>query len=209
MAEELLGFHHVFVPGRGESPRTLLLLHGTGGDERDLLPLGRTLDGGAALLGVRGKVLEGSAPRWFRRLAEGVFDEADLVRRTRELAEFVPRAAARHGFAADSVIAVGYSNGANIAASLLLLEPGTLAAAVLFRPMVPLVPPQPPSLQGTRVLVLSGRHDPLITGDHPKRLTDLLRDAGADVTLQWANAGHEIHADEVEVARAWLQDGRG
>src|SRR5256886_4587407 len=144
-------FIHEFVAG--SSDRTLLLLHGTGGNERDLIPLGRELDPSAALLSPRGKVLENGMPRFFRRLAEGVFDLEDLKTRTNELADFAAAAAQHYGFASDNVIAVGYSNGANIAASLLLFRPEVLSAAVLFRAMVPLIPETQPNLSSVRVWI--------------------------------------------------------
>src|SRR5437868_14836991 len=131
-------FIHEFIPG--DSPRTLLLLHGTGGNERDLIPLGRELDAKAALLSPRGKVLENGMPRFFRRLAEGVFDLEDLRYRTNELADFVMAAGQHYGFASNQLIAVGYSNGANIAASVLLLRPEIMRRVILFRAMVHLYP---------------------------------------------------------------------
>src|SRR4029077_1658625 len=137
-------FLHEFVPGTSE--RTLLLLHGTGGNERDLIPLGRELDPNASLLSPRGKVLENGMPRFFRRLAEGVFDLEDLKERTHELADFVVSAAAHYKIDIKNITAVGYSNGANIAASMLLLRPEILPAAVLFRAMVPLTPKTQPNL---------------------------------------------------------------
>src|SRR6266705_3791154 len=144
-------FIHEFVSGT--SNRTLLLLHGTGGNERDLIPLARELDSRAALLSPRGKVLENGMPRFFRRVAEGVFDLDDLKKRTNELADFVAAAAQHYGFASDKVVAVGYSNGANIAASILLLRPEILSAAVLFRAMVPLIPANMPELSSRRVWI--------------------------------------------------------
>src|SRR5438552_11284243 len=153
-------FIHEFVPGT--SNRTLLLLHGTGGNERDLIPFARELDSRAALLSPRGKVLENGMPRFFRRVAEGVFDLDDLKKRTNELADFVAAAAQRYGFAADKVVAVGYSNGANIAASMLLLRPEILCVAVLFRAMVPLVPETQPNLSSVRVWIGAGTDDPII-----------------------------------------------
>src|SRR6476661_7277138 len=144
-------FIHEFVPG--SSNRTLLLLHGTGGNERDLIALGRELDPNAGLLSPRGKVLENGMPRFFRRLAEGVFDLEDLKHRTNELADFVTEAAQHYGFATDQLVAVGYSNGANIAASMLLLRPEVLSAAALFRAIVPLYPETPPSLSSVRVWI--------------------------------------------------------
>src|SRR5882762_10774367 len=179
-------FIHEFVPGT--SNRTLLLLHGTGGNERDLIALGRELDPNAALLSPRGKVLENGMPRFFRRLAEGVFDLEDLKYRTNELADFVTAAAQHYGFATDQFVAVGYSNGANIAASLLLLRPEILRAAILFRAMVPLVPDRLPDLSSVRVWIGAGDQDPIIPPSEAQRLAKLFRDAGADVTIRFANA---------------------
>jgi predicted esterase len=195
-------FIHEFVPGT--SNRTLLLLHGTGGNERDLIALGRELDPNAALLSPRGKVLENGMPRFFRRLAEGVFDLEDLKKRTNELADFVAAAAQHYGFAADKVVAVGYSNGANIAASLLLLRPEILSAAILFRAMVPLVPDKQPKLSSVRVWIGAGSYDPIIPTSETKRLAELLRSVGADVTMRHFPAGHELTPDDVEAARDWL-----
>jgi predicted esterase len=197
-----LGFAHRFVPGERGAP-TLLLLHGTGGTEDDLLPLGRELRPGAALLSPRGPVLENGMPRFFRRLAEGVFDQEDLARRTAELAAFV--AAARRSYDVDGnpVIAVGYSNGANIAANLLLAGTGALDAAVLLRPMVPSEPAAPPVLAGRAALLLAGELDP-IAGRQPERLAALLRAGGAEVALRWLPAGHGLVRADVEAAQAWL-----
>jgi len=196
-------FTHEFVPG--SSGRTLLLLHGTGGNERDLLSLGRELDPNASLLSPRGQVLENGMPRFFRRLAEGVFDLEDLKRRTHELADFVAAAAERYQFATNQVIAVGYSNGANIAASLLLLRPQTLHGAILFRAMVPLIPPAQPDLSSVRVWVGAGDKDPIIPTSESQRLADLLRRAGADVTIRFFNSGHNLTNDEIERAHDWLK----
>ena len=195
-------FIHEFVPG--SSSRTLLLLHGTGGNERDLIPLGRELDPTAALLSPRGKVLENGMPRFFRRLAEGVFDLEDLKNRTNELADFVATAAQHYGFPADKVVAAGYSNGANIAASLLLLRPETLSAAILFRAMVPLVPDKQPKLSSMRVWIGAGTDDPIVPTSETKRLAELLRKAGADVTMRYFPAGHGLTMADVEAARDWL-----
>ena len=198
-------FIHRFVPGRSPDAPTLLLLHGTGGDENSLLDLGRALSPDGALLSPRGRVLEdGTARRFFRRLAEGVFDENDLCERTHELADFVGAAAAHHGFDPARVTAVGFSNGANIAAATLLLRSGVLHAAVLWRAMVPLVPVAPPELRGTNVLLAAGRHDPLAPPENTERLAAILRQAGADVTLTWAEAGHGLTSPEVAAARDWL-----
>lgn len=207
-----LGFAHRYLPAPAPAQRaggsaapTLLLLHGTGGDEDDLLPLGRALLPGVNLLSPRGKVLEGGMPRFFRRLAEGVFDEDDLVRRTEELALFVEWASAAYGFDPAWVIAAGYSNGANIAASLLLLRPCTLAGAVLFHAMVPIEPPERPDLAGVPVFIAAGRADPLVPSAGTERLAELLRAAGADVALHWEPGGHALIPSEVQAAREWLR----
>src|SRR6266566_2164835 len=174
-------FIHEFIPG--SSNRTLLLLHGTGGNERDLIPLGRELDSNASLLSPRGKVLENGMPRFFRRLAEGVFDLEDLRNRTNELADFVAAAAQHYGFPRDNVVSVGYSNGANIAAGVLLLRLGILRGALLFRAMVPLVPENLPDLSSVDVWIGAGDQDPIIPASEAQRLAKLFRDAGADVTI--------------------------
>jgi phospholipase/carboxylesterase len=196
-------FIHEFVPGT--SNRTLLLLHGTGGNERDLIPLGRELDPNAALLSPRGKILENGMPRFFRRLAEGVFDLEDLKYRANELADFVLAAAQYYGFARDKLIAVGYSNGANIAASMLLLHPEILHAAILFRAMVPLIPDGLPDLSSVRVWIGAGDQDPIVPAFETKGLQELLRRARADVTIQFAKAGHSLTSDDVITARDWLE----
>lgn len=195
-------FIHEFIPGN--SPRTLLLLHGTGGNERDLIPLGGELDPHAALLSPRGKVLENRMPRFFRRLAEGVFDLQDLKYRTNELADFVTAAAQRYGFPIDQLVAVGYSNGANIAASMLLLRPELLHIAILFRAMVPLQPAKEPNLSSVRVWIGAGDQDPIVPSSDTKRLAEVLRRAGAEVTIHFAKAGHGLTNDDLEAARHWI-----
>jgi len=195
-------FIHEFIPGT--SNRTLLLLHGTGGNERDLIPLGHELDAKAALLSPRGKVLENGMPRFFRRLAEGVFDFQDLRYRTNELAEFVTAAAQHYGFATDQLVAVGYSNGANIAASMLLLRPELLPTAILFRAMVPLHPEKEPNLSSVRVWIGAGDQDPIVPPSDTERLAEVLRRAGADVTIHFANAGHGLTNNDLEAARHWV-----
>jgi predicted esterase len=195
-------FIHEFVPG--SSNRTLLLLHGTGGNERDLIFLGRELDPTAALLSPRGKVLENGMPRFFRRLAEGVFDLEDLQKRTHELVDFVAAAADRYHIDNKNIIAVGYSNGANIAASVLLLRPETFTGAILFRAMVPLEPEKPRELANVRVWIGAGNHDPIIPTSETQRLLVLLRAAGADVTVRLLNAGHALTSADISLARDWL-----
>jgi phospholipase/carboxylesterase len=199
-----LDFIHVYQPATSAEAPTLLLLHGTGGDERDLLALGPALSSGAGVLSPRGQVLERGMPRFFRRLAEGVFDLDDLRQRTDDLANFVTRAAAQYGFDASRVIAAGFSNGANIAASLLLLRPEVLAGAVLFRAMVPLVPDPLTTREGRHVLLSNGSADPLISAAETERLAALLQAAGIDVTLRVQRAGHELTPLDVTQAREWL-----
>jgi phospholipase/carboxylesterase len=199
-----LGFDHRYLPGEDESGPTLLLLHGTGGNEEDLIPLGQELVPGAAILSPRGKVSEFGAPRFFRRLAEGVFDHEDLLFRTHELAGFVEAAAEEYGFAPSKVVAVGYSNGANVAASTVLLHPGLLRAAVLFRAMVPFEPEVTPDLSGMPVFMAAGRMDRMIPQDNTQRLADILTEAGADVDLRWRNVGHPLTYEEVGEAKQWL-----
>jgi phospholipase/carboxylesterase len=197
-------FIHKFVPGT--SGRTLVLLHGTGGTESDLLGLGRALDPDAALLSLRGKVLENGMPRFFRRLAEGVFDEEDLIFRAHELADFVHAAAEYYVFAQNKAIAVGYSNGANVAGGILLLRPETFQGAALLRPMVPLVPENLPELKGAPVLVAAGNHDPIVPVENARELVALLRRAGADVTAFFENASHGLTETTVATTQRWLKD---
>ena len=201
-----LGFVHRYVPGEDGSGPTLLLLHGTGGNEEDLVPLGETLAPGAAFLSPRGKVSEYGAPRFFRRLAEGIFDHEDLLFRTHELAEFVKAASEEYGFDPSKVVAVGYSNGANVAASTILLHPGLLRAAVLFRAMVPFEPDLTPDLSGMPVFLAAGRMDRMIPPDNTQRLADILLEAGADVDLRWRDTGHPLTYEEVGEAKAWLSE---
>ncbi|MBK9711296.1 MAG: alpha/beta hydrolase [Kouleothrix sp.] len=205
MDQSTLAFQHQFIPARTDDAPTLLLLHGTGGNEHDLLDLGRALYPGAALLSPRGQVLENGMPRFFRRLAEGVFDLDDLRRRTDDLAAFVAAASAAYQVDPRRVIAVGYSNGANIAASALLLHPAALAGAVLFHAMVPLVPEELPDLRGVPVFMGAGQLDALIPPAQTEGLAQLLRQAGADVTLHWEPGNHALNQAEVEAAAAWLR----
>jgi phospholipase/carboxylesterase len=197
-------FIHEFV--RGNSDRTLLLLHGTGGNERDLIPLGRELDPNASLLSPRGKALENGMPRFFRRLAEGVFDLEDLKERTHQLADFVISSADHYKIDNKQIVAVGYSNGANIAASVLLLRPEVLSAAILFRAMVPLTPETQPDLSSRSVFISAGSLDPIVPASNTRELVELLRRAGADVTIRFLQSGHELTSDDVDLAREWLTE---
>ena len=199
-------FVHQFVPAisSASNGRTLLLLHGTGGHENDLLPLGRALDPTAALLSPRGQVLENGMPRFFRRMAEGVFDEADVVRRVGELADFIEAAGARYNFRPADVVAVGYSNGANIAAAMILLGQAKFRRAILFRAMVPLTPEPLPSLTGHRVLLSEGGYDPLVPRANGVRLASLFRESGGEITLRFEHAGHELTSSDLTAARQWL-----
>jgi phospholipase/carboxylesterase len=200
MAE--LSFIHRFEPARDRAAPPLLLLHGTGGDESDLLEVGRIVSPVSALLSPRGRVLEHGMPRFFRRLAEGVFDEDDVRRRAEELADFVEAARVRYGI--TKPIALGYSNGANIAAAVMLLRPATLAGGVLLRPMVPLQHPLLPDLAGMPVLVASGARDPIAGVAEGSRLAATLSDAGARVDRQITPSGHELSQADVTLARDWL-----
>ena len=202
-----LGYHHHFDPAPAGSPVAppLLLLHGTGGNERDLLTLGRKLSPGSALLSPRGDVSEHGARRFFARLAEGVFDPAEVSRRTQALADFIVAATAHYGIDRTRLIAVGFSNGANIAATMLQLRPDTLAGAVLLRPMVVLDQPAPASsLTGKRVLIASGSADPIVPPDHPPHLAALLQAGGATVTLHTATAGHNLTAADLTASQQFL-----
>ena len=204
-----LAYIHHFSPGDDPSAPPLLLLHGTGGDENDLVALGRSLSPGSALLSPRGNVSEHGAARFFARKAEGVFDPAEVTRRTHDLADFIAEAATKYRFEPTRLIAVGLSNGANIAATLLLLRPIVLGGAVLFRPMVVLdAPAAPHSLDGKRVLIASGSHDELVTEDHPRRLAAHLRAGGAEVSIDVQPAGHRLVQADLLAAQRWIQSFR-
>jgi phospholipase/carboxylesterase len=208
MSVSVESFIHVFEPSPTGVPagdsETLLLLHGTGGNEQDLLSLGRRLSPGANILSPRGKVLENGMPRFFRRLAEGVFDLEDLRFRTHELADWLAAASDHYGFNAGKVTALGFSNGANISASLLLLRPEAISGAIMYRAMVPFEPETLPNLTGKRILLSEGKQDPLVPIQNAERLQAILKQAGADVTLAWRNAGHNLVRDDLEGAEEWL-----
>lgn len=202
MAEDL---DHIHRFEAGSDPTTLLLLHGTGGDEHDLVPLGRMVHPTASLLSPRGKVLEGGMPRFFRRLAMGVFDVEDLKARAAELLTFVDMAATTYGFDRSKVIALGYSNGANIAAGMLLSADRPFAGAALLHAMVPFESEDLPDLSSLEVLLTGGRRDQMISPASTERLSEMLMAAGAEVSLHWESGGHELTRAEVEVVKGWLE----
>lgn|SRR5690606_11804460 len=194
---------HIFQKGKDATSPTLLLLHGTGGTEQDLLPLADKIDPNANVLSVRGNILENGMPRFFKRLAEGVFDEEDLVFRTKELNAFLDEAAEKYEFDRNNIIAIGYSNGANIAASLLFHYEDALKGAILHHPMVPRRGIELPNLSGRAVFIGAGTNDPICPAQESEDLASLLRGAGADVQLHWENRGHQLTFTEVEAAREW------
>jgi predicted esterase len=205
MGEEALAYIHRYDPPKDHKQDvTLLLLHGTGGDEHALDGLGRMLLPGAGRLSPRGNVLENGMPRFFRRFAEGVLDVDDLKRRADELATFIHQASQRYGFDEQQVIAAGFSNGANIAAGLLLLRPAVLQAAILLHPMVPFVPGSLPDLRNKPVFIGAGRADPLVPGAETEQLAEIFRQAGASVAMFWQNGGHNVSLEEVKAAKEWL-----
>ena len=196
-----LSFIHRFEAG-ASTAAPLLLLHGTGGDENDLLPLGKALAPDRALLSPRGKVLENGMPRFFRRLAEGVFDEQDVIRRAHELADFIVEAS--KAYKLEKPVAVGFSNGANIAAAILLLRPEALSGAILLRAMVPLAKPPQAELAQKPVLIISGTSDPIIPVSNAKLLATMLKNAHADVTHVTLPTGHNLTQNDVTLATKWL-----
>jgi predicted esterase len=199
------GFVHRFLPPSDSGPKTtLLLLHGTGADEEDLIPLGRELLPGAALLSPRGRVLEFGMPRFFRRISEGVFDLEDLRIQTDDLAKFVGSASLQYGLTGHKIIAVGYSNGANIAGSVLLTYPQLLSGAILFRPMVPFRPEVSPNLQDVPVLLSAAKRDQIVRPKQTAELLEILTAAGARVSIHWHPGGHELGPDDITAAQTFL-----
>lgn len=196
---------HIFNNGDKSNEQTLLLLHGTGGTEQDLLPVAGIIDDTASALGVRGNITENGMPRFFQRLAEGVFDEEDLIFQTKELYHFLDDASKEHSFERDNVVAVGYSNGANIAASLLYHYQHAVKAAILFHPMVPRRGIQLPDLTGISVFIGAGRQDPICRPEETEELAAQLKEAGADVEVHWGNNGHQLTKEEVSQAARWYK----
>ncbi|MFT8322976.1 MAG: alpha/beta hydrolase [Bacillus sp. (in: firmicutes)] len=197
---------HLFKKGTGSTRPTILLLHGTGGNEHDLLSLADIVDPEASVLSVRGNVLENGMPRFFRRLAEGVFDEEDLFFRTKELNEFLDESAEKYRFNRNNMIAIGYSNGANIAASILFHHKGSLKGAILHHPMVPRRGIQLPNLKNLPVFITAGKNDPICSKKESEELKGLLENAGANIELHWENNGHQLTRTEVEAAATWYNN---
>jgi phospholipase/carboxylesterase len=208
MKDTHLGFIHRFVPPNSnakEAMPTLLLLHGTGGNEDDLIPLAKELAPNASILSVRGKVLENGMPRFFRRLEEGVFDMEDLKIRTDELAEFIVKSSSAYKLDPERVIAVGYSNGANIAASVLLRRHEVLAGAILFRAMVPFIPTVMPDLSKKSIILLEGLYDPIVSKAEAQSLLEMFTKPQSSVTLKWQNSGHNLTQEDIVAAKKWLE----
>jgi phospholipase/carboxylesterase len=202
---EDLGFIHRFVPAEDStSGETLLVLHGTGGNENDLVGIGQTIAPGAAILSPRGKVLENGAPRFFKRLAEGVFDPKEVRSRAEELARFIRAAITKYGLDASRIYALGYSNGANIASTVMFIQPELLQGAVLFRPMLVYEPEELGDLSGAGVFISAGRMDPIVPVKSVEQLVDLFESSHAEVTLKWQSAGHNLVPSEVREASDWV-----
>ena len=205
-AENSLGFVHRFVPATNPADRTtILLLHGTGGDENDLIPLGERVAPGAALLSPRGGVLENGAPRFFRRIAEGKFDATEVRSRALELAAFIRTASSHYELDPSRIFALGFSNGANIASSVMFLDPDLLAGAILLRPMVVFEPERKNDLTSRSVFIGAGRLDPIVPADEPERLAEMFRRRGASVELSWQQSGHNLTPNDVREAVRWFQ----
>ena len=200
---EDLGFIHRFIPGE-DSSETLLVLHGTGGNENDLIGIGQAIAPGAAILSPRGNVLENGAPRFFRRIAEGVFDPKEVRSRGEELARFIRTAVVTYGLDPSRVFALGYSNGANIASTVMLIEPGTIQGSILLRPMVVYEPPEKNDLSGSSVFISAGRMDPIVPTESVEQLAEMFRSANADVSLRWQLTGHSLVPSEVREAAEWF-----
>lgn len=198
--------NYIFNKGLDSAKPTLLLLHGTGGTEQDLLPIADIIDPDASVLSVRGNVLENGMPRFFKRLAEGVFDEEDLINRTEELHTFLDQAAEKYNFDRTNIVAIGYSNGANIAGSLLFHYANSLRGAILHHPMVPRRGIELPFLKGVDVFIAAGKNDPLCTPSESEDLQALLSDAGASVEIYWESNGHSLTHTEIDAAAAWYRN---
>lgn len=203
-----LDFIHRFISANSKAKKsslTLLLLHGTGGTEDDLIPLGNELTPDASILSVRGKVLENGMPRFFKRLEEGVFDLEDLKMRTDELADFILKSSSIYDFDLKRLVAVGYSNGANIGASVLLRRPEVLAGAILFRAMVPFIPDVVPDLSKKFIILLEGMRDPIVSKQEAESLLKIFNKAHSNVTIKWQGSGHSLTQEDIDSAKEWLE----
>jgi phospholipase/carboxylesterase len=206
------GFAHIFINSKSSDNNdlakkfTLVLLHGTGGNEEDLIPLGKEIESTASILSPRGKVLENGMPRFFRRLAEGVFDKEDLKFRTHELADFIQKCSLHYKFDLRKTIAIGFSNGANIAASLLLLRPDIFEGAILFRAMIPLVPNPLPDLSNKKILLSAGVNDPIVSRMETESLYRLFQNANTNIVLKWQNSSHNLIQEDIVAARKWISN---
>lgn len=202
--EKLLGYEYLYVPSDNNSNITLLLLHGTGGDEYNLLEIGKLIDPNAHVLSLRGNVVEGHLNRFFERISEGIFNPDDVKKRSKDLSDFINTAKEIHNLSHTNIVAVGYSNGANIAAAILLLYPKTLSGAVLLRAMLPIEPFNKPNLTDTPILLLSGLQDTIIAELEVLKLTELFIASYAQLTHQWINTGHSITNDDIEISKTWI-----
>ena len=203
---KLLEYNYIFVPSDNNSDLTLILLHGTGGDEHDLIDIGKKIDPHANLISPRGNVLEGQYNRFFERFSDGVFNEADIKKRSMDLAHFIEAAKEKHDLKNTNIVAVGFSNGANMAASILLLYPQVLNGAILLRAMLPIKPSEKPNLNNKPILLLSGINDRMMAESKVKELAELFKAGGAKLTHEWQNTGHNLTSQDVEISTKWLSD---
>ena len=199
-----LGFTHRFIPGQDPTAETLIALHGTGGDESSLVGIAQAIAPGASIISPRGNVLENGAPRFFKRLAEGVFDPQEVRSRGQELARFIRAAVINYNLDPGRVFALGYSNGANAASTVMFVDPAVLQGAILLRPMVVYEPPTVPDLGGRSVLISAGRMDPIVPTESVEKLRDIFAEAGATLTLNWQLVGHNLVPSEMREAAEWL-----
>jgi phospholipase/carboxylesterase len=208
------GFTHIFInsfhdkeyDNNGRKKLTLVLLHGTGGNEEDLLFLGKEIESHASILSPRGKVLENGMPRFFRRLSEGVFDIEDLKIKTHELADFIQKCSLHYKFDLSQTIAVGFSNGANIATSMLFLRPEVIQGAILFRAMVPFIPDSLPNLLNKKILLSAGLQDPIVSRNETENLYRLFQKTNAITTLKWQPSSHNLIQEDILVAKSWISN---
>jgi predicted esterase len=211
------GFNHIFINSfsNGSNNKkyddrnkklTLVLLHGTGGNEEDLIFLGKKIEPNASVLSPRGKVLENGLPRFFRRLSEGVFDLEDLRIRSHELADFIQKCSLHYKFDLENTIAIGFSNGANISVSMLFLRPEVLQGTILFRAMVPFIPDPLPNLSSKKILLSAGLEDPIVSRNETENLFRLFQKTNAIITLKWQPSSHNLIQEDILVAKPWISN---